>query len=120
MLAALSVTHGFLPPHPSPAALVAQFGANMGLTLAYGLIVVIPTIIIAGPFFAKFLKNIDAKPLQTFQAKQRDEVDLPGTFNSFFSALFPVFLLVGTTIVGLQMSPDHVLFPYFKFPCHET
>lgn len=115
MLAALSVTHGFLPPHPSPAALVAQFGANMGLTLAYGLIVVIPTIIIAGPLFAKFLKNIDSKPLQTFQAKQREEGDLPGTFNSFFSALFPVFLLVGTTIVGLQMSPDHVLFPYFKF-----
>jgi Gnt-I system high-affinity gluconate transporter len=115
MLAALSVTHGFLPPHPSPAALVAQFGANMGLTLAYGLIVVIPTIIIAGPLFAKFLKNIDSKPLQTFQAKQREEADLPGTFNSFFSALFPVFLLVGTTIVGLQMSPEHVLFPYFKF-----
>ena len=115
MLAALSVTHGFLPPHPSPAALVAQFGANMGLTLAYGLIVVIPTIIIAGPFFAKFLKNIDSKPLQTFQAKQREETDLPGTFNSFFSALFPVFLLVGTTVVSLQMSPDHVLFPYFKF-----
>ncbi|MCH6236166.1 gluconate:H+ symporter [Cognataquiflexum rubidum] len=115
MLAALSVTHGFLPPHPSPAALVAQFGANMGLTLAYGLIVVIPTIIIAGPLFAKFLKGIDSKPLQTFQAKQREEADLPGTFNSFFSALFPVFLLVGTTIVSLQMSPDHVLFPYFKF-----
>jgi Gnt-I system high-affinity gluconate transporter len=115
MLAALSVTHGFLPPHPSPAALVAQFGANMGLTLAYGLIVVIPTIIIAGPFFAKFLKGIDSKPLQTFQAKQREEVDLPGTFNSFFSALFPVFLLVGTTIVSLQMSPAHLLFPYFKF-----
>jgi Gnt-I system high-affinity gluconate transporter len=115
MLAALSVTHGFLPPHPSPAALVAQFGANMGLTLVYGLIVVIPTIIIAGPFFAKFLKNIDSKPLQTFQAKTREEADLPGTFNSFFSALFPVFLLVGTTIVSLQMSPDHVLFPYLKF-----
>lgn len=115
MLAALSVTHGFLPPHPSPAALVAQFGANMGLTLAYGLIVVVPTIIIAGPFFAKFLKNIDSKPLQTFQAKQREEGDLPGTFNSFFSALFPVFLLVGTTVVSMQMSPDHVLFPYFKF-----
>lgn len=115
MLAALSVTHGFLPPHPSPAALVAQFGANMGLTLAYGLIVVIPTIIIAGPFFAKFLRNIHSEPLQTFQAKQREEADLPGTFNSFFSALFPVFLLVGTTIVGLQMSPHHVLYPYFKF-----
>lgn len=115
LLAALSVTHGFLPPHPSPAALVAQFGANMGLTLAYGLIIVVPTIIIAGPVFAKFLKNIEARPLETFQAKPKPEEDLPGTFNSFFSALFPVFLLIGTTVITLNMSVEHWLFPYIKF-----
>ena len=57
MLAALSVTHGFLPPHPSPAAIVAQFKANMGLTLLYGLIIAIPTIIVAGPLFATTLKK---------------------------------------------------------------
>jgi Gnt-I system high-affinity gluconate transporter len=115
LLAALSVTHGFLPPHPSPAALVAQFDANMGLTLVYGLIIVVPTIIIAGPIFAKFLKNIDARPLETFLAKPKKEEDLPGTFNSFFSALFPVFLLIGTTILMLNMPSDHWLFPYLKF-----
>ncbi|MCR9083076.1 MAG: GntP family permease, partial [Cyclobacteriaceae bacterium] len=68
LLAALSVTHGFLPPHPSPAALVAQFDANMGLTLLYGLLITIPTVALAGPVFAKSLKNIQAKPLETFQA----------------------------------------------------
>lgn len=115
LLAALSVTHGFLPPHPSPAALVAQFGANMGLTLVYGLLIAVPTIIIAGPFFAKFLKNIDARPLDTFQAKPKEESELPGTFNSFFSALFPVFLLIGTTILGFQIDPEHGLAPYIKF-----
>ncbi len=115
LLAALSVTHGFLPPHPSPAALVAQFDANMGLTLVYGLIIVVPTIIIAGPIFARFLKNIDALPLDTFLAKPKKEEDLPGTFNSFFSALFPVFLLIGTTTLMLNMSADHWLYPYFKF-----
>lgn len=115
LLAALSVTHGFLPPHPSPAALVAQFGANMGLTLVYGLIIVVPTIIIAGPIFARFLKNIEARPLETFLAKPKNEADLPGIFNSFFSALFPVFLLIGTTILTLNMPSDHWLFPYLKF-----
>jgi Gnt-I system high-affinity gluconate transporter len=50
MLASLSVAHGFLPPHPSPAALVAQFHADMGQTLLYGIIIAIPTIIIAGRF----------------------------------------------------------------------
>jgi len=93
MLAALSVTHGFLPPHPSPTALVVQFEANMGLTLLYGLAVAIPTIIIAGPLFARTLKNIVAEPLQAFAATT-PTANPPGTANSFFTALLPVLLLM--------------------------
>lgn len=104
MLAALSVTHGFLPPHPSPTVLVMQFGANMGLTLIYGLIVAIPTIIIAGPLFSKTLKNIDAKPLETFKPNELPADQLPGTFNSFATALLPVVLLMITT--GLTFFTD--------------
>ncbi|RZK53107.1 MAG: gluconate transporter, partial [Hymenobacter sp.] len=91
MLAALSVTHGFLPPHPSPAALVVQFKANMGLTLLYGLAVAIPTIIVAGPLFARTLTRIVAKPLEAFAAAPEGAV--PSTANSFFTALLPVLLL---------------------------
>ncbi|MFN5462725.1 MAG: gluconate transporter, partial [Bacteroidota bacterium] len=90
LLAALSVTHGFLPPHPSPAALVAQFGANMGLTLLYGGIIAIPTIAIAGPLLAPFLKNIPSQPLPTFQAAPKATADLPSIGNSLFTALLPV------------------------------
>jgi Gnt-I system high-affinity gluconate transporter len=106
LLAALSVTHGFLPPHPSPAALVAQFDANMGLTLFYGFLITIPTIIIAGPVFAQTLKNIEAKPLQTFQAETKPESELPGRANSFLTALLPVFLLIGTTALSLNTPED--------------
>ncbi len=102
LLAALSVTHGFLPPHPSPAALVAQFNANMGLTLFYGFVIAIPTIIIAGPIFARTMKHIEAKPLKTFQAEIKAEEDLPSGGNSFLTALLPVFLLVGTTAINLN------------------
>jgi Gnt-I system high-affinity gluconate transporter len=56
MLAALSVTHGFIPPHPSPVALVALFNADMGLTLIYGLLIAIPAIILGGPIFGRSLK----------------------------------------------------------------
>ncbi len=115
LLAALSVTHGFLPPHPSPAALVAQFEANMGLTLFYGFLIAIPTIIIAGPIFAKTLKNIQASPLKTFQAETRPESELPGAFNSFFTALLPVFLLVGTTALNLNIDPESNLAPFIEF-----
>ena len=99
MLSALSVTHGFLPPHPSPTALVAQFNANLGLTLMYGIAIAIPSIIVAGPVFAQTLKNLKSEPLQTFQPKDIPEDQLPGTFNSFISALLPVILLLITTII---------------------
>lgn len=97
MLAALSVTHGFLPPHPSPVALVGQLHASMGLTLLYGLMVAVPTIIIAGPLFSQFLKKIPAIPLQTFRPKHIEPAKLPGTAISFITALLPVFLLMITT-----------------------
>lgn len=101
MLAALSVTHGFLPPHPSPAALVLQFHANMGLTMFYGIMLAIPAIIIAGPVYSKTLKNIVAVPLKTFQSDDLPEEKLPGTWNSFISALLPVIVMALTTVCVL-------------------
>lgn len=99
MLAALSVTFGFLPPHPSPTALVVQFHANMGLTLIYGLILSVPAIIIAGPLYSRALKNIKSVPLQIFQPPSLSSEQLPGTFISLLSALLPVVLLMVTTLV---------------------
>lgn len=98
-LAALSVTHGFLPPHPSPTALVTQFNANMGLTLLYGLLVAIPALLLAGPFFARYLKHIPAAPSPLFQQQEVNETSLAGKSNSFMTALLPVFLLIITTLL---------------------
>ena len=102
MLAALSVTHGFLPPHPSPAALVVQFHANLGTTLIYGLAIAIPTVIIAGPLFAQTCRNIQSVPLKTFEQKTIPANELPGTANSFLSSLLPVLLLALSTIIPLM------------------
>src|SRR4029079_6378417 len=99
MLASLSVTFGFLPPHPAPTALVMQFHANMGVTLFYGLIIAIPAIIIAGPLFARILKNIHSAPLETFQPASLPAHLLPGAGSSFLSALLPVILLMLTTLI---------------------
>lgn len=97
LLASLSVTHGFLPPHPSPTALVQQFHGSMGMTLLFGLIVATPAIIIAGPIFSRTLKKIVARPLDTFQPQASPNGRLPGTANSFITSLLPVFLLIATT-----------------------
>ena len=50
-LAGLSVLHGFIPPHPGPLAAIAILHANVGLTLALGLLVALPTVAIAGPLY---------------------------------------------------------------------
>lgn len=106
VMAGLSIAHGFLPPHPSPAAIVPMFNANMGLTLIYGLIVGIPTALVAGPVFALSVKRIRASPPQLFATEEVAEDKLPSALNSFLTALLPVILLAGFTLLGLSSGLD--------------
>jgi Gnt-I system high-affinity gluconate transporter len=100
MLASLSVLHGFLPPHPAPTALVAQFHASLGLTFVYGLVIAVPAIILAGPLYARTLRGIVSVPLAGFVTEALPAAALPGRLNSFVSSLLPV-LLLGLAL-GLQ------------------
>lgn len=108
MVAALSVTHGFLPPHPAPTALVKQFNADLGLTLFYGILVAIPAVIVAGPLFAKTVKNYTNKPLDTFAAKSLPEAELPGLFNSIFTTFLPVLLIALSTFLKPVLPPENI------------
>ena len=99
MLAALSVLHGFLPPHPSPTALVAQFHASLGRTFAYGLVLAIPAVVLAGPVYARTLRGLVATPLAGFVVPPPPESVLPGRLNSFLSALLPVLVLGGALVL---------------------
>jgi len=116
LLAGLSIAHGFLPPHPSPTALVAQFHADMGRTLLYGLAVAVPTLIIAGPVFAMSLRRIRAEPAQMFRNELRAEAELPGTVNSFATALLPVVLLAGATLLAMSNAADGPLLAFLSNP----
>jgi len=100
MLAALSVTHGFLPPHPAPTALSVMFEADMGKTLLYGLIVAIPAILISGPILTRFIPKVEAKPLKEFMTtKVFSEEELPSFSNSILTALLPVILIAVSTLI---------------------
>ena len=54
-LAGLSVLHGLVPPHPGPLVAIANLDADLGLTLLFGLICAIPTVIVAGPVFGNWI-----------------------------------------------------------------
>jgi len=93
MLTALSVMHGFLPPHPSPMALTVQFQADIAKVFLYGFIIAVPTIILAGPIFTKTLRNIKSNTTITFTAEDIPEEKLPSLATSILSSLLPVLLI---------------------------
>ncbi|WP_373895032.1 gluconate:H+ symporter [Virgibacillus sp. CBA3643] len=110
MATALSVTHAFLPPHPGPTVIAQEFDANVGLVLVYGIIIAIPTVIIAGPLFAKtarkmvpsaFEKEPSGSMASIGDAKEYKLEDTPGFGVSAFTALFPVILMGSSTIITL-------------------
>lgn len=102
-LAALSVTHGYLPPHPSPVALSEQFHADLGTTLFYGILIAIPAIIIAGPIFSVTLKKYTNAPLAIFSNKEIPDDQLPGLLASLMAAFLPVLLIGLDTLVKIWM-----------------
>ncbi|TMM59405.1 gluconate transporter [Maribacter algarum] len=106
MLASLSVTHGYLPPHPAPTGIAVMFKADIGKTLLYGIIVAIPAIIVAGPLFSRTIKNIKATPLKEFlNPKVLTDDEMPSTFTSIFTALLPV-ILIGFAAIIDAVTPD--------------
>jgi gluconate:H+ symporter, GntP family len=62
-LAGLSVLHGLVPPHPGPLVAIASLHADLGLTLLFGLICAIPTVIVAGPVFGNFISKRVSVPV---------------------------------------------------------
>jgi Gnt-I system high-affinity gluconate transporter len=99
IMASLSVMHGFLPPHPSPIALVMQFKASMVVTFGYGIIIAIPAIIIAGPIFSSTLKKIPSTNTLSLVVEKKEE-ELPGTANSLISSLLPVLIIGVATVLS--------------------
>jgi Gnt-I system high-affinity gluconate transporter len=115
MLASLSVTHGYLPPHPAPTAIAAMFGADLGKTMLYGILVAIPAIIIAGPVLSPMFKKIKATPLKDFTGQQPlDNSQLPSTFISILVALMPVILIGFSTTATPFIDEMSPLYPFIK------
>ena len=116
MLASLSVTHGYLPPHPAPTAITVMFDADLGKTLVYGIIIAIPAIIIAGPLFSRTIKNIKATPLKEFiNPKILEDHEMPGLGISIFTALLPILLIATATLADLFLPEDFYLNPIIGF-----
>ncbi|MDP4083233.1 MAG: gluconate:H+ symporter [Bacillota bacterium] len=94
----LSIVHGLVPPHPGAVAAIGIYNANLGKVLLYSLIVVIPSAILAGPVFAKWVHKRVVPENEPELIKINMEAKKPGAGISFFVILLPVILMIFSAV----------------------
>lgn len=112
-LAGLSVMHGLIPPHPGPLVAIDAVGANLGVTLALGVVVAIPTAIIAGPVFSRYAARwVDIRPPEKMLPTAGDTPDAttraaadrdlrPGFGVTVATVLLPVVMMLAKALVDI-------------------
>lgn len=99
MAASLSVTHGFLPPHPAPTSIASIFQADLFKTLVYGLVIALPAAIVAGPLLARALSGLAGPSPSTLSIPVEARRGSPAT--SFLVVLLPVLIMTISALVEL-------------------
>ncbi|KIQ16339.1 permease DsdX [Variovorax paradoxus] len=122
LLAGLSVVHGLVPPHPGPLLAIGVFGADIGKTIFYGLIVGLPTAMIAGPIFGKFISKYvpgEASPELLAQlAREPEARELPGFGITLVTVLLPVALMLLKTFADVALDEKNIVRQWLDFIGH--
>ncbi|MCX3063807.1 GntT/GntP/DsdX family permease [Streptomyces beihaiensis] len=109
-LAGLSVMHGLIPPHPGPLIAIDAVHANLGITLALGIVIAVPTVIIAGPVFSKYAaKWVDVPaPDGMLPVRASEELEKRPSFGaSLATILLPVVMMLSKALVDIVVdNPD--------------
>lgn len=112
-LAGLSAMHGFVPPHPGPLTAIGYLNADLGVTLALGVLVAIPTIIVGGPLFGRLAgKWVVVGAPDTFDADRPEDIGdrRPSFGATLFSVLLPVALMLGKALVDIFIEDENQWF----------
>lgn len=116
MASGLSVTHGFLPPHPGPTAIAILFKADLGKTLVYGIPIALIAIVVSGIIFPEFAKKIVANPPKGLvEIKNLPENELPSFMLSLGIALSPVLLMAAGTFAEFFLPKESIALQILKF-----
>jgi GntP family gluconate:H+ symporter len=101
-LAGLSAMHGLVPPHPGPLVAIDALKADLGVTLGLGILVAIPTIAIAGPWFARLAARwVDVPAPELFEARGSETGPRPSFAVTMLTVLTPVVLMMGKALADV-------------------
>lgn len=111
-LAGLSAMHGLVPPHPGPLIALAALNADLGQTMAYGLLIAIPTVLLAGPLFGAWMgARVSAQApeqlAEELSARDAELTSAPSFGLTLSTILLPVVLMLGKTCVDVLLAPEH-------------
>lgn len=106
LLAGLAVTHTMVPPTPGPTAVGEILGVELGWVVMMGLLVGIPTAVIAGPLFGRFIaKRIYVPVPEIFQdmgnTDEKDQKNLPSFGIIAALIMTPLLLILMSTFIKL-------------------
>ena len=102
LAAALSVTHGFLPPHPAPTFLAFVYGADVNGALLLGIVAAVPAALLGGVLFARLLPHRRVEPPPgLYERRDIDPAALPGLGISLLATLVPVLLMLVGAVVDI-------------------
>ncbi len=111
-LAGLSAMHGLVPPHPGPLVAIDTLGADLGTTLMLGILVAVPTVVVAGPLFGRYAGRwVDVPPPHLFEGREDKAVDTRPAFGiTLATVLLPVVLMMAKAIVDIVIdNPDNAV-----------
>ncbi|MFS0781580.1 gluconate:H+ symporter [Bacillus sp. 1P06AnD] len=95
VLAGLSIVHGLVPPHPGAMIAVTAYHADTGKLLLYSLVIALPTAMIAGPIYGKWIdKRLKPKGKPTIFVGETAYEKVPTFGISLFTVILPVLIMI--------------------------
>ena len=100
MVAGLSVVHGLVPPHPAAMLAVTAYGADVGRTVLYAVLIGVPTLVVAGPLYARLIAPQVQLELHNPIADQFIDDTSHRNLPSFGLTLSTILLPIALMLVG--------------------
>jgi len=106
LLAGLAVTHAFIPPTPGPVAVSEIIGADLGWVILFGVITGVPTAIIAGPYFGKYIAKKINIEVPDLHFEEDENISLPPFYLIGTLIGLPLILILVSTTLGTLVNQE--------------
>lgn len=124
LVAGIAVAHSFIPPTPGPVAVASLLGADLGWVILFGLLAGIPSMIIGGVFFGKYIAKQIHLDVPEYMEQENVEpkqggIQTPPDFGLVLGIIAtPLFLILLNTVSDVLLPEENTLRAWIGFIGH--